>query len=295
MEYSRTKAKDAGDKNTSEESREVKVPFRRISCESGKCIDTADINEKNDGEAIPSLKSYLHGKVTPLVEALVSSKPKRERGQERIDEVASQFNTACVVLGDTNIKNRPTSDKKPQSEYKANYKMFYGQNHGYRLWKDAGIQEMSDALKNNLTTIGFTKWNPKNCAEVDAIQQATSAGVDLEHAHMYTVRADIKDGVLQSIDPMEACANCTASFGSSVRDRNYSGWSSNALEEDEDKFIRALKTAQEQAKTSWYATAVSNGWCENMDKEKEVLAKDQDRQKAEASRNAIRSVMQHHK
>lgn len=77
----------------------------------------------------------------------------------------------------------------------------------------------------HLVTIGFESWPPENCAEVDAIQQAITDGVELENAHMFTVQHKNNNFI-----PKAACLNCTASFGSSIRDRNYSGWSNEALE-----------------------------------------------------------------
>ncbi len=84
---------------------------------------------------------------------------------------------------------------------------------------------MTDALEKNLTTIGFEAWDPKNCAEVDATQKATSAGVRLEHAHMFTVGTDYSTNPKTPvITPKLACKNCTTAFGSLIRDRDYSGW-----------------------------------------------------------------------
>lgn len=199
----------------------------------------------------------------------------------KIFEVASNFNTACVVLGDTNIKNRENDDYQPS------YQLFYGQNQGYKLWKN----KINEVLEGNLTTIGFQEWNPKNCAEVDAIQQATSAGVNLKNAHMYTVGADTKGNIYTK----KACLNCTASFGSSVKDRNYSGWSSDALVRYDAKFMRTLNARHNTAKTSWYATAVEKGWCKEMDPKTAESARKGDRAKAIASREAIRNIEPSHK
>ena len=134
--------------------------------------------------------------------------------------------------------------------------LFYGQNQGFKLWKDAWKQKMTDVLEKNLTTIGFEAWDPKNCAEVDATQKATAAGVNLEHAHMYTVGVDYKNKSLITRKP--ACLNCTTAFGSIIKDRNYSGWSkqiytdvkkfndtiatNNATKEDQSKALKAYNS-----------------------------------------------------
>ena len=93
---------------------------------------------------------------------------------------------------------------------------------------------------------------------------------------MYTVGADRRG----KIEKKEACFNCTASFGSSVKDRNYSGWSSEALEGDYAKFIQTLKNGQK--------TAQKGAWCKDMDPMTEELAKKEDLKKANASREAIK-------
>ena len=107
---------------------------------------------------------------------------------------------------------------------------------------------------------------------------------------MYTVGAD-RSG---KIEKKEACLNCTASFGSSVKDRNYSGWSSKALEDDE-KFNQTLKTGHNTAKTSWYATAVKKGWCKEMDPKTAESARKGDFEKAKASREVIKNIEPSHK
>ena len=99
---------------------------------------------------------------------------------------------------------------------------------------------------------------------------------------MYTVGAD-RSG---KIEKKEACLNCTASFGSSVKDRNYSGWSSKALEDDE-KFNQTLKTG--------HNTAEGQEWCKKMDPKTKESVKNEDFEKAKASREAIRNIEPSHK
>lgn len=101
---------------------------------------------------------------------------------------------------------------------------------------------------------------------------------------MYTVGADKKSG---KIEEKKACLNCTASFGSSVKDRNYSGWSSKALVEDDGKFKQTLKTG--------HNIAVEKEWCEKMDKKEKDSAKNGDRAKANASREVIKNIESSHK
>ena len=267
--------------------------------------DIEGINQHNDEKRIDGMGSKLKTKVTEWAKSrlkikkdgldrLNKAKTQREIQQaprrkgsyvpktvkqrlekpfeSKIFEVASKFNTACVVLGDTNIKNRPARDKHDKGDdYQPSYQLFYGQNQGYKLWENI----INEVLEGKLTTVGFEEWNPKNCAEVDAIQRATSAGVDLKHAHMYTVGPSKGGGFVEK----EACLNCTASFGSSVKDRNYSGWSSQALEYDDAKFLQTLKHGQGKAENGW--------WCKSMNRKEKELAKEDDLKKAEASREAI--------
>lgn len=110
---------------------------------------------------------------------------------------------------------------------------------------------------NHLVTIGFESWPPENCAEVDAIQQATTDGVELENAHMFTVQHKNNNFI-----PKAAYLNCTASFGSSIRDRNYSGWS-NEVFKDRDIFKKILKD-----KYNEYASKMKT--VRSMDNKKEI-------------------------
>ncbi len=210
-------------------------------------INHKELKPEMDGSAIPTLGTELKEKVINWAEAKLdlsdifnmnlmasggnaqyqfSTTKDEERGfsPKAFSEVASDFNTACVVVGDKNIK------KRDQKDYKPDYQVFYGQNQGYKLWKNS----VNRVLDKKLTKIGFEYWEPKNCAEVDAIHKATSAGVDLEHAHMYTVGAKFDKGRYKKLVEKPACLNCTAAFGSSVRDRNYSGWDKKTLVRRED-------------------------------------------------------------
>ena len=128
--------------------------------------------------------------------------------------------------------------------------------------------------KGKLTTIGFEYWDPKNCAEVDAIQKATSAGIDLEHAHMYTVGAKYGKESFEGFEKKEACLNCTAAFGSSVRDRNYSGWSSK-VPNDSKEFGKFEELLEE-----WYSNTIQKDKYKHMSQDERISAKLNDKDKA---------------
>lgn len=93
-------------------------------------------------------------------------------------------------------------------------------------WKD----QVNQGFNDKLLDIGFEYWPTKNCAEDDALQKATSDGVNLEKAHLFTVGYNYKESKLE---PKKSCLNCTAAFGSYIRDRNYSGWSEDMLKKRE--------------------------------------------------------------
>lgn len=98
-------------------------------------------------------------------------------------------------------------------------------------WKD----QVNQGFNDKLLDIGFEYWPTKNCAEDDALQKATSDGVNLEKAHLFTVGYNYKESKLE---PKKSCLNCTAAFGSYIRDRNYSGWSEDML--DSSSSIREI-------------------------------------------------------
>ncbi len=242
------------------------------------------LTTENDDKALPSLGLALKDKVTnwargKLDFSYILSMDIKSRTCDTYDisevakefnEVASNFNTACVVLGDINISNRG------KENYRPNYKLFYGQNQGFKLWKDAWKQKMTDVLEKNLTTIGFEAWDPKNCAEVDATQKATAAGVNLEHAHMYTVGVDYKNESLITRKP--ACLNCTTAFGSIIKDRNYSGWS--------EKMYKPFNNFEKELNNG-YVKAIQRDECKDMSDGKINDASLQDRNKAKLSYKSI--------
>ena len=135
---------------------------------------------------------------------------------------------------------------------------------------------MTDVLEKNLTTIGFEAWDPKNCAEVDATQKATAAGVKLEHAHMYTVGTDYANDDLIVRKP--ACLNCTTAFGSIVKDRNYSGWNEDMLGTPQ-KF--------KNAKSKGYNKAIQREECKDLSDNEINKGKKEDTHKANISYKSI--------